>query len=1016
MFSGLFKTMFEPFTVSADDSVSQEELRYYYGDQRPNAILTGADSNLNMTSNTTTYMGDLISELSGSSYTGPANSAGQVGSDRRSNALDNRHVLPNNALSRDLITSRNNACKNLGSSGSVFGHLTDLAANMDPKSPMRCGWIYNSANPNNGQAAYGTIDGPVVDSTATGTWEWDLNAAKKRFHIYLCSGAGTNPTCESLSNVAYSNICGYCKNSRKFVPINGSVAAYPYDGNNACSSSNLISRASMCPRSNVTPPPPAGSPAAAAWAAARGPCDPLTNGSLPRDCLVKTAAQAGCSNAGTLVVALQSGSDTNYLDTLTQAQSYITYQQRAAVGLNETALKTGKLTVSDALTEFQDVYNAASSSPNMGLKAAAADLCFNKGTLEEFDFCTELQPTSKAPFSLDCLQKAFKRAGGQETGTLYPSSRNAGSIVKWNSYNTWADVMSAIDTLVTNTASPDRKIQQRAIGQFQGIPLDNKAAPQFALNSVNNVEIFWFTPDTNLKGSGTYNTVFLGRRIRSQIPSLQNTSGVPGGIAASGSFVFFTNMAVTAPTNFNLQFTGDAGFIFARNRGSTVGGTRSMPMTNDYNLYSSSGIGNGVDVPNQEMSSLYNSFGNPATQMLSQKSWTLQPNVPNVITGYYIGNGKNYSIKFKQVTDVPDFCGCYGTAITYQGGPLRSYTQSECLSLPNGQYNGNGDCSKTTGGSYTYDCRGLNSQNPCANSWGPIPGSMLYLIQDPYAPMISFNVMQNYAAYNCDFYFMDKRLSSHKMKWKIYNGNGPTPSYAPAGTNDSPTYPLGMSYMRFANGSGVMSQFQIKVYSFVTLVYIVRFNKVPTSATQSNPFILWSSYPSIDYPTIFLVGKGNNTAQINVGSLLNPTGTTTTSNAYGCTSPARSTDGPLITAGQTYVITLNANRTNASDIYSLNSLTVGAALLSDLQNDPTLLMQSSPVVWPNPKSLDNPDSGASDFFLLTGDANCQYDLFSLQMFDYSLSGDNLGHVANGDWAIPPANAANAPATDQNPYI
>ena len=1013
MFSGLFKTMFEPFTVSAAESDSQEQLRYYYGDQRPNAILTGADSNLNMTSNTTTYMGDLISELSGSSYTGPANSAGQVGSDRRSNALDNRHVLPNNALTKDLLTTRNNACKSLGSSGSVFGHLTDLAANMDPKSPMRCGWIYNSANPNNGQAAYGTIDGPVVDSTVTGTWEWDLNAAKKRFHIYLCSGAGTNPSCESLSNPAFSNICGYCKISKKFVPISGSVAAYPYDGNNACSSSNLITNPSMCPK--PAPPPPAGSPAAAAWAAARGPCDPLTNGSLPRDCLVKTAAQAGCSNAGTLITALQSGSDTNYLDTLTQAQSYITYQQRAAVGLNSNALKYGKLTVSDALTEFQDVYNAASSSPNMGLKAAAADLCFNKGTLEEFDFCTELQPTS-TQFSLDCIQKAFKRAGGQETGTLYPSPSNAGSIVKWNSYNTWADVTSAIDTLVTNTASPDRKIQQRAIGQFQGIPLDNKAAPQFALNSVNNVEIFWFTPDTNLKGSGTYNTVFLGRRIRSQIPSLQNTSGVPGGIAASGSFVFFTNMAVTAPTNFNLQFTGDAGFILARNRGSTVGGTRSMPMTNDYNLYSSSGIGNGVDVPNQEMSSLYNSFGNPASQMLSQKPWTLQPNVPNVITGYYIGNGKNYSIKFKQVTDVPDFCGCYGTAITYQGGPLRSYTQSECLSLPNGQYNGNGDCSKTTGGSYTYDCRGLNNQNPCANTWGAIPGSMLYLIQDPYAPMISFNVMQNYAAYNCDFYFMDKRLSSHKMKWKIYNGNGPTPSYAPAGTNDSPTYPLGMSYMRFANGSGIMSQFQIKVYSFVTLVYIVRFNKVPTSATQSNPFILWSSYPSIDYPTIFLVGKGNNTAQINVGSLLNPTGTTTTSNAYGCTSPARSTDGPLITAGQTYVITLNANRTNASDIYSLNSLTVGAALLSDLQNDPTMLKQSSPVVWPNPKSLDNPDSSASDFFLLTGDANCQYDLFSLQMFDYSLSGDNLGHVANGDWAIPPANAANAPATDQNPYI
>jgi hypothetical protein len=293
---------------------------------------------------------------------------------------------------------------------------------------------------------------------------------------------------------------------------------------------------------------------------------------------------------------------------------------------------------------------------------------------------------------------------------------------------------------------------------------------------------------------------------------------------------------------------------------------------------------------------------------------------------------------------------------------------------------------------------------------------MLYLIQYPYAPMISFNVMQNYSAYNCDFYFMDKRLSSHKMKWKIYGSTGPTPTYAPPGTTDTPTHPLGMNYMRFANGSGIMSQFLVKMYSFVTLVYIVRFNKIPTLGLQSSPFVLWASYPSIDYPTIFVTGKGNNTAQLNVGSIQNPTGSGQTQNAYGCVSPPKTTDGPIITTGKTYMITMTANRTNQSDIYSLNSLTVGAALLTDLQNDPSLLRQTSARVWPNPKSLDNPDSGASDFFLITGDANCQFDLFSLQMYDYVLSGENIGHAANGDWATPTPNGINSQPTDQNPYI
>ena len=123
-----------------------------------------------------------------------------------------------------------------------------------------------------------------------------------------------------------------------------------------------------------------------------------------------------------------------------------------------------------------------------------------------------------------------------------------------------------------------------------------------------------------------------------------------------------------------------------------------------------------------------------------------------------------------------------------------------------------------------------------------------------------------------------------------------------------------------------------------------------------------------------------------------------------------------MTTGGTYIITLTANRTTASDIYSLNSLTVGAALVTELQEDPASLVQSIPLVWPNPRHLDNPDSSHSTFFLIRADANCQFDLFSLQMFDYVLSGENLKHVANADWAIPTPNAPNSQTTDQNPYV
>jgi hypothetical protein len=262
---------------------------------------------------------------------------------------------------------------------------------------------------------------------------------------------------------------------------------------------------------------------------------------------------------------------------------------------------------------------------------------------------------------------------------------------------------------------------------------------------------------------------------------------------------------------------------------------------------------------------------------------------------------------------------------------------------------------------------------------------------------------------------MDKRLSSHKMKWAVYQGSGPTPEYSP-NDEDTPTFPLGLSYTRFAAGSGLYSPFLVKIYSFVTLVYIVRFNKLPNAGAQSDPFVLWPGHPSIDFPTIFVVGKGNNTAEISVGSFQNPTNTVQSPNAYGCVSPPKTTDGPTVTTGGTYIITMTANRTNASDIYSLNSLTVGAALITDLQENPDSLVKSSPLVWPNPRHLADPDSSNSNFFLIRGDANCQFDLFSLQMFDYVLSGDNLKHVANADWAIPTPNAPNSQSTDQNPYV
>lgn len=56
----------------------------------------------------------------------------------------------------------------------------------------------------------------------------------------------------------------------------------------------------------------------------------------------------------------------------------------------------------------------------------------------------------------------------------------------------------------------------------------------------------------------------------------------------------------------------------------------------------------------------------------------------------------------------PSICGYEGSA--GQGGdgaPIRIYTQSECESK-NGIFHANGECSYPTGGSISWDCRGVN--------------------------------------------------------------------------------------------------------------------------------------------------------------------------------------------------------------------------------------------------------------------------------------------------------------------
>jgi hypothetical protein len=365
---------------------------------------------------------------------------------------------------------RNAECAATGN-GDQFDHLVSLSSSQNGNSKTRCGWIYNSQNPEKGRAAYGVMSGPLVNSDTTGTWMWNLQEAKEKYHKSICDKV---MGCEDISSSLYNNRCGWNTKAGKAIPIQNGNVAYPYNPLLNCSADNLVTKPQMCPKpvprivlNEEGKPVQLQSPAA-------GVCTPLPNGSLSRDCLIQRSVAAGCSEDGTLAYALKAGSDMNYTDVLSRTQAYKTYQERAVVGLDPTSLKTGKIAAAQALEEFKRVNDHASSAQNGALEFASRDLCFKRGVMDTFDFCSELNPSTRGPFTLDCLQKAFLRAGGQKTGTLFPKDT-----FFWNSRaSKWSDVNIIIQEIIARLSSSNRKEQENAMKEFYGITLESKASVQ----------------------------------------------------------------------------------------------------------------------------------------------------------------------------------------------------------------------------------------------------------------------------------------------------------------------------------------------------------------------------------------------------------------------------------------------------------------------------------------------------------------------------------------------------------
>lgn len=937
-FSNFFSS--EPFVATQSEIDKNREINKFLSETQPRGVFTGTDKTINVGDLTATY--DAGNEKGGM-YVTPLNAP------------------PNtqNANTGDLFERKEKECVT-ANGGSTFNRLSYLTRNQSSRDAYRCGWIYDNADPENGVGAYGSRNGPIL-SKQQGQWYWNLADAKEKFHTNLCKEV---KDCGDLDADRYRNICGYCTTSQTAIPISGTNAAYPYTS--PCVTSALVTSSDRCPRPEPTPNPSAFQSSqmpVVNVGRALNACDPFENNRLPAACLISKASQVGCSENGSLITSLKTGSSTNYFESLQQVPAYKEYQRRTDNSINEAALKQGRATLNFLLSQFGGIKSNTRSS-NQGLQASARDLCLEKGSFETFDFCAEIKDTDYTPsISLDCIQREFLRYGGQRTGALYPTQSN---ISYWKQFTPWSNLKAELNRLKTVsmtrtegfTSVTSTEVSQ-AVNDFQGLDV---IVPKPILGDVPGVEIFLFQDDTDIKLPNM--GVFLGRIIRPTIPETPNSD-----IPRNTAFMFITNIKdnPNSDNKYNIKFEGDAGFILTKNK----------PFENIYS-------GNGVARKNEELSSLYTTFSSVAGMTTMQQggggSWTFNPSTQNIVLGYSAG-GTTYKLKFSPDSGLPPECGCYGRS---EKG-LRLYNKDEC-NLMGGNHYASGECHVKTGGSFSWTCKDIPS--PCRNGWYPIENTMCFLTQEQHAPMISFNVEFEYQKYNSPYVFCDRRLGSHKMAWASYISS---PTWVFRGNStDTNKFPLGLSYASMVGG-GMFSDFSIKRYSFQTMVFIVRFTTLPPNGQTGDFMIFWPSDWSYGAPALFVETNDNITRIVlrtGSGVIVDVNNTPVSEN------------NPQITTNVTYIVTLRMTREQEGQSIKftpMKSMRVGVGLLSVLRGNTSGLTESNEFQYAVGKQLEDPNSNLSNRLLLPPAPNCQYDLFSIQLFDYPITRDTLKIIANNDW-------------------
>ena len=703
--------------------------------------------------------------------------------------IDIASYATNLEVSKEL-RDMNNAC--------MKATLDDLLSSTNYGAKFRCGWLYKKGDPAHTPAVSkgysGTKQGPSMffkdlgSPTAKGEkWFWDLEEAKKQILKDKCLSL---TSCSDVGSSQFSG-CGYSTTKGTGIPINKKgEPMYPSDPILNAPSKSIVTLSTNCP-----PPPPVNSPQ---WnlARSRDVCMPDENGVLSRSCMLQQLTTAGCSTDGTLYALMnQSTVPGNYSNGINSSLAYRTYQSRAGTPLMDSVIKTGKIAKDLALLNFKQLNTYSGLGNNTAENYAARDLCIKRGDMDLYDFCSEIKDTDPPPFTLECIQKEWRKAGGLPAGTGYPTNPDGIN----NYYKTWGAYKANLKLAAANTQSTDRAVQERYLLEFMGIKLEKTLTAQ--IPRINGTEVFWFDSATN---------TFLGRRLHTTDPKFPSisTGDIVENTGKATMIDYYALANVRPPTDMNISLvvTTDDGMAWSLN--TEANGNKNKGVTVDVGSSIYAATKTGLFSVNWDQAPTKHASGSP---------WILRAGGPNYIVGFWhqafgwsfssidykdmaTGLVKPFAPQMMTLTQEPDapmlswqaresangtisfserrfpslmelmmastaridtsgrlqigsngyasvkkFIGMNSwrtltllftaTTTTMQGisadcglagfpssddGKIRSYTSDDCSSI-GGNWYGNGECIRKGGGSYSWDCRGLNTQTPpIILQFGPI--------------------------------------------------------------------------------------------------------------------------------------------------------------------------------------------------------------------------------------------------------------------------------------------------------